>query len=485
MINPTLDEREFELINIIGKQLGSNQRDLSNHLNLSLGQTNMLIRRLVSKGYIRITQLNRRKVQYLLTPKGLAEKMQKSMKYTVHTINAIGLIKKKLSQILSGLYAQGYRIFDVFGESDLIILLETVFKEQHSSDCTLRRIKDLTQTHPEAYLLICTEKYEQPQNGRQWMDLIATLAKEGEPESVEPKKSLKPIQVPADYDYVGVYLTEKCFLHCPYCITNHHGAHFVGRSGERQLSPEEWIRGLNRLVLPKDVPITLQGGEPFLYKGVWEVLENVRHKIDIMTALPPFLKKENFSKLKTLEWNKREAPYPTIRVSYHKGQNDYRQMIARIAELQEILSIGLYYLDASLTEEEIRDLKQCAQKAGVELRPKEFLGDWNGEQHGKLLYSDAVVGQRKGITVLCKNTVAPIGPDGRIYLCHSDLYFNRKDKALGNILDETFEFPKEHVPCDNYGLCNECDVKIKTNHYQQYGYTSVNIKFVPEGQKAR
>ena len=37
-----LNEREFELINIIGRRLGSNQRDLSSHLNLSLGQTNML-----------------------------------------------------------------------------------------------------------------------------------------------------------------------------------------------------------------------------------------------------------------------------------------------------------------------------------------------------------------------------------------------------------------------------------------------------------
>ena len=68
-----LNEREFELINIIGKRLGSNQRDLSQQMNLSLGQTNMLIRRLASKGFIRISQLNKRKVQYLLTPKGISE----------------------------------------------------------------------------------------------------------------------------------------------------------------------------------------------------------------------------------------------------------------------------------------------------------------------------------------------------------------------------------------------------------------------------
>ena len=57
----TLNEREFELVNIIGAELGSNQRDLSRHLDLSLGTTNMLIQRLIAKGYIRIKQLNKRK----------------------------------------------------------------------------------------------------------------------------------------------------------------------------------------------------------------------------------------------------------------------------------------------------------------------------------------------------------------------------------------------------------------------------------------
>ena len=75
MPKDVLDEREFELINIIGADLGSNQRDLSRHLDLSLGLTNMLVRRLVTKGLIRISQLNKRKVQYVLTAKGFAEKI--------------------------------------------------------------------------------------------------------------------------------------------------------------------------------------------------------------------------------------------------------------------------------------------------------------------------------------------------------------------------------------------------------------------------
>ena len=293
-----------------------------------------------------------------------------------------------------------------------------------------------------------------------------------------PKKlntKLSKITIPENYDYVGVYLTDKCHLNCDYCITKHHGASFIG-NGDK-LESSQWIEGLNRFVLPKGVPVTLQGGEPFLYKGIWNILDNIEHKADILTALPPFLKIENFKNLKSLDWNKREAPYPRIRVSYHKTQHDYRELIERIAELQEIVSIGLYYLKhPEMNKEEIILLEKYAKKFNVKLRSKDFLGFYKGKQYGELFYKDAADGIKKDYSVMCKNSVVPIAPDGSIYRCHSDLYFKRKGLALGTILDDKFEFPLEHLSCSNYGLCNECDIKVKTNHNQVFGYTSVEIR---------
>lgn len=289
---------------------------------------------------------------------------------------------------------------------------------------------------------------------------------------------MNTIIVPADYDYVGIYLTNKCFLRCPYCITSHHGSNFIGRKSVNSLSPREWVRALNRLVLPENIPITFQGGEPFLYKGIWEILDNVTHKVDIITALPSFLGKKSFLKLKSLDWNKRESPYPTIRVSFHKGQNDFKEIVDRIAELDDFLNIGLYYLShPAISEAGINAMKDYAKEKGVEFRSKEFLGVHNGKMYGTIKYPGSADGKSQGITVHCKNTVVPVAPDGEIYLCHSDLYFNRRERSLGNILDNTFVFPDGHLPCLNFGLCSECDVKIKTNHCQEYGYTSVNIRF--------
>ena len=35
-----------------------------------------------------------------------------------------------------------------------------------------------------------------------------------------------------------------------------------------------------------------------LYKEIWEVLEGVKHKMDILTALPSHIKREDFLNLK-------------------------------------------------------------------------------------------------------------------------------------------------------------------------------------------
>jgi len=172
-----LNEREFELINIVGGELAANQRDLSRQLNLSLGMTNMVIRRLVTKGYIRIKQLNRRKVEYILTPKGFSEKMRKSVKYTLKTIHSIGLIKNNLLNILQPLHDAGTRKFYILGESDLASLIDNVLKENHLNDCVLVHIKDRAKASKDGIILICTEEVQGTGlSGQREINVLESLA---------------------------------------------------------------------------------------------------------------------------------------------------------------------------------------------------------------------------------------------------------------------------------------------------------------------
>lgn len=180
MSKEVLDEREFELINIIGADLGSNQRDLSRQMDLSLGMTNMLIRRLVNKGFIRISQLNKRKVKYLLTPTGFTEKMRKSMKYTLKTISSIGLIKNRVKNLVTDLYhKEQRRNFFVLGKSDFALLIEIVFKELNLSDCQITYVDEFPAGSIEGVVMICKEGVNiDNQRGIRAVDLIHELAKD-------------------------------------------------------------------------------------------------------------------------------------------------------------------------------------------------------------------------------------------------------------------------------------------------------------------
>lgn len=157
MSNPILNEREFELVNIVGAQLDANQRDISRHMNLSLGMTNMLLKRLVTKGYIRIKQLNQRKVQYLLTPKGLSEKMQKSIRYTVKTINSISLIKARLQEIIQALRQEGHHDFWVIATPDFQLLIEMIIRDVHTNDIHVHFIEQWNNQATTGVVLICKE----------------------------------------------------------------------------------------------------------------------------------------------------------------------------------------------------------------------------------------------------------------------------------------------------------------------------------------
>ena len=159
MSQNSLDEREFELINIIGADLGANQRELSRLMNLSLGMLNMLIRRLVSKGMIRIENLNQRKVQYILTPKGFAEKMQQSIRYTLKTIHSIDIIKEGIKKVVVDLYNKGERNFIVVGRSDFALLIEIILKDLGFYDQKIIYLDDLPETSS-GVVLICRENLE-------------------------------------------------------------------------------------------------------------------------------------------------------------------------------------------------------------------------------------------------------------------------------------------------------------------------------------
>ena len=57
------------------------QRSLASSLGIALGMTNLLLRRLIRKGWVRVSHIRANRVGYFLTPTGMAEKARMSRAY--------------------------------------------------------------------------------------------------------------------------------------------------------------------------------------------------------------------------------------------------------------------------------------------------------------------------------------------------------------------------------------------------------------------
>lgn len=244
------------------------------------------------------------------------------------------------------------------------------------------------------------------------------------------------------------------------------------------MSADNWIAAVNRLVLRDDLPLTLQGGEPTLHQGFFRIVNEVKPeiKMDLMTNL--MFDVDAFIANVPVWRFTREAPYAAIRVSYHPGQNDIDDLVIKTVKLQEAgFRIGLYGIehpDPKICRHILEVQKKCL-KLGLDFRLKEFLGEYAGRMYGTFNYPDCVnaVGLKH---CRCRTTELIADPAGYVYKCHADLYSGRN--PIAHILDADFneDIIDEFRECACYGTCNPCDVKVKTNRFQVFGHTSVEIQ---------
>ncbi|WP_198013098.1 radical SAM protein [Citrifermentans bremense] len=287
-----------------------------------------------------------------------------------------------------------------------------------------------------------------------------------------------PITPKPDHNYVAFFLSFACNLSCSYCINLHDRGSRAKQAGRRQMSAADWVAAADRLVLRPDLPLTLQGGEPTLYPGFYRFVNEVKPelKMDLMTNM--MFDVDRFIREVPIWRFTREAPYAAIRVSYHPGQNQIEDLIGKTLKLQEAgFRIGLYGIehpDPGI-QGHIKEVQAKCLALGLDFRTKEFLGEHQGEMHGTFRYDGCVSGSEMK-ECECRTTEVIVDPTGYVYRCHSDLYRGRE--PIAHILDDAFneEWLDEFRPCAWYGDCNPCDVKVKTNRFQIFGHTSVEIR---------
>ncbi len=111
--------RDLQLLTEISSSDSVTQRRLAKRYRLALGLTNFLMRRLVKKGYVKIVNLERKRLRYLITPKGLAEKARLTYDYLEYSLYFYRQIRTLLARALTVIVESGRKETVLYGTSEV------------------------------------------------------------------------------------------------------------------------------------------------------------------------------------------------------------------------------------------------------------------------------------------------------------------------------------------------------------------------------
>ena len=111
--------RTLKILEAVDNGDTPSQRDLARQLNISLGLVNSFIKRLVNKGYFKVTTIPRNRVRYILTPKGAAEKTKLTYEFIQYSVRFYKDARHKLKTIFTGFEQEGIKSVAFYGAGEL------------------------------------------------------------------------------------------------------------------------------------------------------------------------------------------------------------------------------------------------------------------------------------------------------------------------------------------------------------------------------
>ena len=169
------EDYEFRIIDEIGKNLNTTQRKISRQIGLSLGMTNLVIKKLIAKGYIKVKGLDRRRVQYILTPRGFTEKVKKTHRYLLRSIETLKKVKEKIQDTVLEYYEKGERNFTILGKGELADIVEISLRDMGKKDLQYSKARTPEEINSKNSIILLTDRKIQKRNNR-YLNILEVIS---------------------------------------------------------------------------------------------------------------------------------------------------------------------------------------------------------------------------------------------------------------------------------------------------------------------
>jgi DNA-binding MarR family transcriptional regulator len=101
-------ERELRILEALERNPETTQANLAAQLGVAVGSVNWYLKRLIRKGYVKATKMERRRLKYFVTPQGLAVKAHLTSQYMEASLRIYRELRQAAKETLAQVRGAGY-----------------------------------------------------------------------------------------------------------------------------------------------------------------------------------------------------------------------------------------------------------------------------------------------------------------------------------------------------------------------------------------
>jgi len=119
-----IKQHEYALLNEIAQDSMVTQANLSDRLGIAVGSVNWYIKRLIHRGWVKVSHLDRTRLKYDLTPEGMKVFTQRALSYARDSLKVYGNFREKAKALVAELQQQGVDNVYLNGNDETMDILQ-------------------------------------------------------------------------------------------------------------------------------------------------------------------------------------------------------------------------------------------------------------------------------------------------------------------------------------------------------------------------
>lgn len=122
-MNTKIKPHEYALLDEIAQDSLVTQASLSKRLGIAVGSVNWYIKRLITRGWVKVSHLDRTRLQYDLTSEGMKVFSQRAMSYARDSLKVYGDLRVKAKLLVAELKQKGVKSVYLNGDDQMMDIL--------------------------------------------------------------------------------------------------------------------------------------------------------------------------------------------------------------------------------------------------------------------------------------------------------------------------------------------------------------------------